>query len=230
MQAAVFTSAGEAADMLDTSLDHLAATDWASLGTAAHAEMLARLQRAQTKLTAVNAAVLAAFTAGNGYEPDGHRSAKQWLIGKTGISEGAARGAVGWQRRLGRHRVIAVAMAAGGVSESWARQIADWTDPLPADQRAEADQILLEAAGSGAPLEDLAVLAQSIDETWRARHPDPDDGNGETGDEDGFEDRSLRLGLTFGGAGRLTGDLSAGCAAALAGHPGLPRQAPGPRR
>ena len=95
MQAAVFGSAGEAADWLDASLEHLAATDWAALGTAAHAEILARLSRAQTKLTAVNAAVLASFTAGNGYEPDGHRCAKQWLLGKTGISEGAARGAVG---------------------------------------------------------------------------------------------------------------------------------------
>jgi uncharacterized protein DUF222/HNH endonuclease len=215
VQAAVFTSAGEAADMLDVSLDHLAVTDWASLGTAAHAEMLARLQRAQTKLTAVNAAVLAAFTAGNGYEPDGHCSAKQWLIGKTGISEGAARGAVGWQRRLGRHRVIAEAMAAGGVSESWARQIADWTDPLPEHKRAEADTILLEAAAAGVPLEDLGILARNIWETWKAQHPDPDDGNGDNGDEDGFEDRSLRLGTTFGGAGKLNGDLTPDCAAAL---------------
>ena len=215
MQAAVFTNAGEAAGMLDASLDHLAATDWASLGTVAHAEMLARLQRAQTKLTVVNAAVLAAFTAGNGYEPDGHRSAKQWLIGKTGISEGAARGAVGWQRRLARHPVIAEAMAAGQVSESWARQIADWTGPLPDGKRAEADAILLEAAAAGVPLEDLDILARNIWESWKAQHPDPDDGNGETGDEDGFEDRSLRLDTTFGGAGKLTGDLTAGCAAAL---------------
>jgi hypothetical protein len=35
--------------------------------------MLRRLQRAQAKLTAVNAAVLAAFTAQSGYEPDGAR-------------------------------------------------------------------------------------------------------------------------------------------------------------
>jgi len=113
VRAAVFGSASEAADWLDASLEHLAATDWTAMGTTAHAEMLARLSRTQTKLTAVNAAVLAAFTAGNGYQPDGHHSARQWLIGKTGISEGAARGAVGWQRRLARHPVIAEAMAAG---------------------------------------------------------------------------------------------------------------------
>jgi len=48
VQAAVFGSTGEAADWLDASLEHLAATDWAALGTTAHAEMLARLSCAQT--------------------------------------------------------------------------------------------------------------------------------------------------------------------------------------
>ena len=76
MRAAGFGSAGEAAGMLDASLAHLAAAAWASLGTAAHGEMLGRLPRAQAKLTAVRAAVLAAFTARGGYEPDGHRSAR----------------------------------------------------------------------------------------------------------------------------------------------------------
>ena len=112
MQAATgaFAHEGEAADWLDAALGHLAATDWASLGTTAHGDMLRRLQRAQAKLTAVNAAVLAAFTAGQGYEPDGHRSAVQWLIHRTGISKGAALGAYGWHKRLARHAVIAAAM------------------------------------------------------------------------------------------------------------------------
>ena len=91
-----------AADMLDAALDQLAAVDWASLGTQAHGEMLARLSRVQTRLTAVQAAVLSVFTAQCGYEPDGHRSPRAWLIGKTGISAGAASGAVGWRRRLDR--------------------------------------------------------------------------------------------------------------------------------
>src|SRR5262249_58757251 len=34
--------------------------------------------------------------------------------------------------------------------------------------------------------------------------------------DDGFEDRWLRLGITFRGAGRAEGDLTPGCAAALA--------------
>src|ERR1700756_3160965 len=134
MPDAGFANAAQAAGMLDASLDHLAAVDWASLGTGAHGEMLARLQRAQAKLTAVNASVLAAFTAQAGYEPDGHRSARAWLINKTGISKGAASGAVGWQKRLGRHGKIANVMAAGDISGSWAKEIAAWTDKLPADK------------------------------------------------------------------------------------------------
>jgi Domain of unknown function (DUF222)/HNH endonuclease len=207
-----FGSVAAAAGMLDASLDYLAATDWASLGTQAHGEMLAQLQRAQAQLTAVNAAVLAAFTAQSGYEPDGHRSAMAWLVNRTKMSRGAAAGAIGWQRRLARHGVIAAAMAARDITESWAKDIATWTDPLPPLERDQADEILLDAAAAGVPLEDLRALARSIWETWKAQHPDPDDGNG---DEDGFADRSLWLGVTFGGAGKLTGDLAAGCAAKL---------------
>lgn len=213
---AVFASEAEAADWLDAALGHLAAADWASLGSQAHGEMLARLQRAQARLTAANAAVLAAFTAQSGYQPDGHRSAMAWLTYRTRMSRGAAAGAIGWQRRLARHGVIAGAMTAGAVSESWAREIATWTDPLPPMERDQADEILLEAAAAGVPLDDLRVLARSIWEAWKAQHPDPDDGNGDGDeDEDGFGDRSLRLDTTFGGAGKLTGDLAAALTAKL---------------
>ncbi len=211
-----FASAAEAAGVLDASLDHLATVDWASLGTAAHGEMLTCLQRAQAKLTAVNAAVLSAFTAQSGYEPDGHRSARAWLVNRNKMSKGAAGAAVGWDRRLRRHGKIAAAMTAGAITDSWAKDIAAWTDRLPAEKRDEADAILLDAAAQGLPLEDLAVLARTIDETWKAQHPGPDDGDSPgDGDEDGFEDRYLRLGATLDGVGKLDGDLTAGATAAL---------------
>ena len=50
----------------------------------------------------------------------------------------------------------------------------------------------------------------------RTAAPDPD---GPDGDE-GFDERRVRLGLTFGGAGVLEGDLTPACAAALAGGVG----------
>jgi hypothetical protein len=216
MPETVSASPAEAAAMLDASLDHLAATDWASLATAAHAEMLTQLQRAQAKLTAVSAAVLAAFTAQGGYEPDGHRSARAWLVNRNGMSKAAAGGAVGWEKRLRRHAKIAAVMAAGDITESRAKDIAGWTDKLPADKRDQADEILLDAAAQGLSLQDLAILARKIDETWKGHQPDPDDDSpGDPGDDDGYEDRYLRLGTTLDGVGKLNGDLTAGCAAAL---------------
>src|SRR5215469_7157329 len=215
MPEAVFTGPAEAAATLDASLDHLAAIDWASLGTAAHGQMLTQLRRAQAKLTVVSAAVLAAFTAQSGYEPDGHRSARAWLINRNQMSKGAASGAVAWEKRLRRHGKIAAVMAAGDITDSWARDIAGWTDKLPADKRDEADEILLDAAAQGLSLEDLSILARTIDETWKGQQPDPDDDPGQTGDEDGSGDRYLRLGTTLDGVGKLNGDLTAGCTAAL---------------
>jgi Putative Ig domain/Domain of unknown function (DUF222) len=63
------------------------------------------------------------------------------------------------------------------------------------------------AAGGGATLADLAGLAQEIFE--RSQHHGRED-NG-----DSFDERGVWLDVTFAGDGRLNGDLSAGCSAAL---------------
>ncbi len=225
MPEAVFAGPAEAAAMLGASLDHLAGTDWASSGTAVHGQMLAQFGRAQARLTAAGAAVLSAFTAQCGFEPDGHGSARAWLVHRNRMSRGAAGAAVGWRRRLARHGRIAAVMAAGDISESWAREIAGWTDKLPGAKRDEADQILLDAAAGGLSLPDLQMLARTIEETWKAQRPNPGDGDGDGdgpdggnrdgGDQDGYQDRYLRLETTLDGVGRLDGDLTAGCAAAL---------------
>jgi len=94
-------------------------------------------------------------------------------------------------RRLSAHPVIGEALAAGELSESWARQICEWTDRLPQAQRGDADEILAGAARGGAELSGLAGLAQ---EMYERSHPDEPD--------DLFDERYLRLGITFRGAGR----------------------------
>jgi hypothetical protein len=144
-------------------LDYLAAVDWASQGTAAHGEMLSRLGRVQAKLTAVSAGVLSAFTAQRGYEPDGHRSPRAWMVNRNKMSKRAAGAAVAWEKRLRRHGRIAAAMTAGDITESWARDITEswarditcWTDKLPAAKR-DADQ-----GGPAATLLALAADAMS---------------------------------------------------------------------
>jgi hypothetical protein len=120
------------------------------------------------------------------------------------LTRPAAREQAGWRRRLDGHPRIASAMAAGHLSASWGKQFSTWNDRLPEEDRDAADAILTGAATAGLPLEDIAKLAQEMYE--RSRTEPDDDGDGP------FRDRNLALDFTFGGAGKLTGDLSPECA------------------
>jgi hypothetical protein len=202
---AASATAAEAVAMVRAGLAWLAAADATALTGAEQAECLRGLERAEAVHTAARARVLAAFCAGGGYEDDGHGSAKTWLRWQTRITPGAAAGAMGWMRRLAHHPAVGDALAAGRVSASWARQLCEWSDLLPEKHRPDADEILLEAAAAGVDLAGLAALADEM----RRRLARPDR------DGDGFEDRRLRLETTFRGAGKLDGDLTPHCAAAL---------------
>ena len=201
-------SVADALGMLDRALGYLAGVDAGSLPTAVQAEALRGLERAESRHTAARARILGAFAVQGGHEDDGHRSARSWLRWQARVTSGAAAGAVGWARRLAAHPVIWDAMAGGELSASWARQICEWTDTLPGDRRGDADEILAGAAHAGASLAGLAGLAREMYERACA-------GSGQ-GPDDGFDDRYLRLGVTFRGAGRAEGDLTPGCTAALA--------------
>jgi len=210
----------QALTMLHRALGHLNAADVASLPSAVQAEALRALERAEAKHTCARGRVLAAFAGQGGFEDDGHGSARAWLRWQTRITTGAAAGAVGWARRLAAHPVIGQALAAGELSPSWARLICAWTGRLPEAQRGDADEILAGAARGGAHLPGLGGLAQEMYERrCRDGGDDPDDG---------FGGRYLRLGITFRGAGRAEGDLTPGCAAALAAGAGGAGQKAGP--
>jgi Domain of unknown function (DUF222)/HNH endonuclease len=200
-------SADEALAMTQAGLGWLARADAASLPTQTQAELLRGLERAEAAHTAARARVLGAFAAQQGFEDDGAGSPGSWLRWQARITRGAASGAVGWMRRLAAHPAVAAALAAGEISPSWAREICAWSDRLPEGKRADADQILLAAAAGGADLAGLAGLAEEM--FRRTAPPDPDD------DDRGFTDRSLRLDLHYQGAGKLTGDLTPECSAAL---------------
>ena len=197
-------SVSDALAMLDRALGFLATADTAGLPTSVQAGALLALAKAEAKHTAARSRLLAAFNAQGGYEDDGHRSARSWLRWRARVTRGAAAGAIGWVRRLSAHPLIGEALAAGELSESWSRQICEWTDRLPQAQRGDADEILAGAARGGVDLSGLAGLAQ---EMYERSHPD--------GPDDLFDERYLRLGITFRGAGRAEGDLTPQCAAAL---------------
>jgi hypothetical protein len=192
--------------MLDRALDHLATVDAASLPTAVQAEVLRALERAGAKHTATRGRVLAAFAAQAGYEDDGHGSARTWLKWQARVTAGAAAGAVGWARRLAAHPVMGRA-GRRGLSESWARRSA--AGPTAARG----------TAGRCGWIWPVPPAAAQTCPAWRASpgrctRRSHRDGSGD-GADDGFADRSLWLGLTFGGAGRLAVDLTPVCSATL---------------
>jgi hypothetical protein len=192
---------------MTAALDYLAHADAAEWPAGVQADCLRALAVAESRQAAAHARILTAFAVpGGGLNGDGHRSARVWLTWQTAATRKAAGAKVASMHTLAAHPVIAAALAGGQVSVSWARQIGDWTDPLPAEVRDDADQELLSAARHGASLHDLAGIAGEL----RRVHARPYDDGG-----DGFADRKVRLGRTFGGAGRLEGDLTARCAAAL---------------
>jgi len=259
----VFDSASEAMEVACAALGYLAAADPAGLSAEEQAGCLQRLERVTSVVAAARSSVLGAFTAGKGYSADADYSPRAWLIHKTGITRAAAVSYTAWASRAVAHPEVFAVLAAGDVSESFARTVCIWTDKLPLASRDKADAILMGAAVAGLGLPDLAVLAsEMLARCWQPDQqdlpqpgpgPDPDGqpaGNGEPGGEpagqsggdlpdgepggdgsgangggrpdgDGlpdsgrdemFEDRALRLLVTFGGAGVLHGDLTPECA------------------
>ncbi|MGH3272856.1 MAG: hypothetical protein ACRDNZ_00835, partial [Streptosporangiaceae bacterium] len=205
-EAAGSAEAAEAIAVVLDGLGLLAGLSAADLGAAGQADCLRGLERAESLLVAARSSVLAAFTAGGGYQDDGQYSAKAWLAWQTRVTRGAAGGAVKWMRRLEAHRAVAAELASGGISGSSARQLCEWTDQMPIDCRDAADNILLAAQDDGATLDDLAELAEEM----RRRCARPDgDGRGDPGE------RRVRLDRHFRGAGKLDGDLTPRCAEAL---------------
>ena len=204
---AVPATAPQAMAMVQAGLGWLATADAASMPTAAQADCLRGLERAASMYVAAQSQVLAAFHAQAGFEDDGHGSARTWLKWQTRVTGSAASVALRWAKRRVAHPAVGDALAAGEVSESWAREICDWTDPLPEDVRGDADVFLLGAATGGMELRDLGKLAEAIQR--ECAQPDTD------GDDEDFAGRSVRLDTTFDGAGKLDGNLTPQCAAAV---------------
>jgi hypothetical protein len=204
------TSVAEALRLAEAAMDYLNAPGAAALEAAALGGVLEAMGAISAKFAAARSAILARFDAERAHDTDGYGSSRNWLAAKGRVTPKAAGAQVRLMPQLTAHPVLAAALARNDISESWAAQLADWTRKLPEDWRRDIDQILVDAAAAGAELLDLGVIAQAAYEKWRADRPDPD------GDpDDGFDDRYLKLGTTIDGVGRVTGNLTKECAAAL---------------
>ena len=202
-------STAQALGMLQSAMGYLAAADATAMAADTQAQCLQALEQANSIGTMARTSILAAFTSGQGYSADADYSPRAWLIHKTQVTKGAAVGYTAWVRRAAAHPEIAAALAAGKISESVARTICGWTDKLPQDCQEDADAILLGAAAGGADVADLAGLAGEIYARSLPKDQDKDK-------DEAFDERSVKLETTFGGAGVLTGDLTPECASIVA--------------
>ena len=64
---------------------------------------------------------------------------------------------------------MVAALAAGKLSESYARVICQWTDRLPEKFREESDELLVAAAAEGLGLADLSAIFAEMYERARGR-------------------------------------------------------------
>src|SRR6516225_10870906 len=198
----------EALRVVGAGLDYLNSPGATDLPALASGQALTALGELQAKFTAAHAAVLRRFDAADAHDADGYGTSSAWLAARTRLSVKDAKAAVRRMRRLTERPRLQDALARGELSWSWAAEIIELTRKLPAGLRADTDQILLDAAARGATLADLRYLAACALQQWLSRHPDPDE-------DDGFDDRYVQVGVTFGGAACIRGNLTPECGAAV---------------
>ena len=110
-------NASEAMEMVHAGLGYLAAADATQLAAETQARCLQMLEQANSMGTAARAAILAAFTSGQGYSADADYSPRAWLVNRTRVTKGAAVGYTAWARRAAAHPLVAQVLAAGEMTE-----------------------------------------------------------------------------------------------------------------
>ena len=120
-------SAAEALGMLKSAMGYLATADATAMAAQTQAQCLQALEQVNSMGTAARASILAAFTSGQGYSADADYSPRAWLINRTRVTKGAAVAYTAWARRAAGHPEVAAGLAAGEISESFARTICAWT-------------------------------------------------------------------------------------------------------
>jgi hypothetical protein len=188
--------------MAEAAFDFLNTEDLPSLPVAVQAEVLTAWSRLEAKRTAAEASLIAAFRAADGPAADGQKSMAAWLARFARCTKPAAKAMVAASYRAREHRHIDRALTDGAISVSYGKWICDAVKRFDETDRDAVEQILVEAATSGALIEDLEKVATAA---LRTLQP----GGVERDEARAHADRGLTLSKTFGGAGRLNGDLDA---------------------
>ena len=201
---AIPASGGEVLAKLRSLAGHLADLDAAQLPAGELGQYIRELVQANAVLTAALAPLLAAYDAKDGHQADGQKTLRTWLVHVARVTRAQAAQYKAIQALHRDHQPLLAGLRTGAVTTSEALQLAKWTVAIPAEFRAQAEEILVAAARAGADLRALAQICAEI--RSRTVPPDPD-GN------DPALDRALFLDTTLDGAGLIRGDLTPECAA-----------------
>jgi hypothetical protein len=196
MDAAVVPSGADALGILESLMASLAAADPAELAAEEKARRMRVLERVDAIEAAVRGRLLEAFDAGDCSGAAGQRTTRTWLVHRIRVT----------RRHAAEHKAVqALAREHPVLTKLVALQLARWTQAIPGEFRAQAEEILVAAARAGADLRALAAICAEI--RCRTAPPDPD------GPEDKDLDRGVSFDTTFDGAGVIRGDLTPECAA-----------------
>ncbi len=201
---AVPASGAEILDKLQALAGELADLDAASLPAGELAACLLGMEQADAVWAVAWARLLAAFDATDGHQGDGQKTLRTWLVHMARVTRAQAAQYQALRALPRHHEPLLAGLRTKAVTKSVALQLAKWTRQIPAEFRAQAEEILVAAARAGAGLRALAQICAEI--RSRTVPPDPD------GDDPGL-DRALSLDTTLDGAGVLRGDLTPECAA-----------------
>jgi hypothetical protein len=199
-----FASPRQALAAVRAGLEYLADLDAAELPAETLGETLQEMEADDAVQAAARGSLMAAFDAKNGHLADGQRTMRAWMVHTCGVTRGQAGEHKAVQAVATGHEVLRAGLRARAVSRSVALLLARWTLAIPAQFRAEAEDILVTAARAGAGLRSLAEICAEI--RSRTAGPDPDG-------RDPDLDRALSLDTTLDGAGLIRGDLTPECTA-----------------
>lgn len=179
----------------------LAQEDWAGLPAETQDDAIRALEQAEASHAAIRGAALAAFVDGPGLSWYGQQSATQYLVAETKVTLPAAKAHQAWAKRHARHPLIMDALGRQRITTSIAARICGWSDQLPSEYQAMADEILLNAWLGGCTEGVLAMLAREMREKLDT-------------DNDGKPPaQGVTLDTTLDGASVLHGDLAPGVTA-----------------
>jgi len=198
-------SAADALETLQALAGYLADVNPAELPAEALGPLLRQMAQADSVWAVAWAKFLAAFDAKDGHLADGQRTARAWLVNVVRVTRAQAARYQAMQALAREHQPLLAGLRTKAVHKSVALQLAIWTQAIPAEFRAQAEDILVAASRAGADLRALAEICAEI--KYRTAPPDPDD------TKDPALDRALFLDTTLDGAGVLRGDLTPECAA-----------------